>query len=86
MCDAKGEQGRMLQGWNHLGERPIVQPFLCRHSSKGALTYLLSSAQADIRTVQELLGHYDVKTTMLYIRVLHRGQGSAVRWTRCESI
>ncbi len=27
----------------------------------------------DIRTVQELLGHRDVKTTMIYADVLNRG-------------
>jgi len=38
-------------------------------------TYLLAAGYA-IRTVQELLGHKDVRTTMIYTYVLNRGSRS----------
>jgi len=62
-------QRAVKQAARDAGISKRVTPHTLRHSFA---TDLLKSGY-DIRTVQELLGHKDVRTTMIYTHVLNRG-------------
>lgn len=67
--DEKGLQRAIKQAASDAGLTKHATPHTLRHSFA---THLLHAGY-DIRTVQELLGHKDVQTTMIYTHVLNKG-------------
>jgi integrase len=72
--DESGLQKAVRQAAQRAG---IVKP-VGSHTPRHCFATHLLVNHYDIRTVQELLDHKDIKTTMIYTHVLNRG-GLAVR-------
>jgi len=72
-----GEDGLQRAVKQALRQSGITKTGSCHTLRHGFATHLLEDGY-DVRTVQELLGHKDVKTTMIYTHVLNHG-GRGVR-------
>jgi len=66
-----------------LGKSGISKPASC-HTLRHSLATHLLEAGHNIRTIQELMGHKNVNTTMIYTHVARKSYSDTVLWTKCK--
>ena len=66
-------ESTMRKALSHAARQAGIVKRVTTHTLRHSFATHLLADGYDIRTVQELLGHADVSTTMIYTHVLNRG-------------